>query len=53
MTEDKAIWSVPVNAIFPLVLTYYRQGERRTSLLTKTKTYRLPARLCVVRIFNI
>ena len=27
MTEDKAIWSVPVNAIFPLVLTYYRQGE--------------------------
>lgn len=27
MTEHKDIWSVPVSAIFPLVLTYYRQGE--------------------------
>ena len=49
MTEDKGIWSVPVNAIFPLVLTYYRQGERRTSLFNNNKKI-MPARLCVVRI---
>ena len=44
MTEDKDIWSVPVSAIFPLVLTYYRQGECQNK---KNKKY---TRLCSVLV---
>ena len=27
MNEERSVWSVPVGAIFPLVLGYYRQGK--------------------------
>lgn len=50
MTEDKDIWSVPVSAIFPLVLTYYRQGECQSKKNYYTRLCSVSSFICTLEL---